>query len=332
MSVHNGERYLREAVESILGQSFSDLEFIILDDGSTDSTWEILSSYGDPRIGLVRNEKNIGLTLSLNKGLALARGKYVARMDADDISLPHRLEMQVDFLERHPHIGVLGTAVQYMDSSGNLADVQRFPERHNIIRWSLCFYNPVPHPTVMVRRRLMEQVRGYEPDIRTAQDYDLLQRLSSVTRLANLSEVLLYLRKHNASITHLQFDDQLENCVGVSRRVIAGLLHEDVGEDLARLLWDQEPRSSKVTRRTARLIHRLCGVVTSNGDIPDVEKGMMRRDAARRMLQLIRPGVRLRDVWYILASASIQDSSLLRELALRRLQRVLAAAPGLRRA
>ncbi len=121
MSVYNGERFLRDSVESILGQTFTDFEFLILDDGSTDSTCEILEEYAnkDARIVLVRNDRNLGLTRSLNKGLRLVRGEYLARQDADDISLPKRLEMQVKFLDAHPEVGVVGSALEIIDENGN---------------------------------------------------------------------------------------------------------------------------------------------------------------------------------------------------------------------
>jgi glycosyltransferase involved in cell wall biosynthesis len=326
MSVYNGERYLRESVESILKQTFADFEFIITDDGSRDATWDILNGYDDPRVLLMRNPKNIGLTHSLNKGLVLARGEYVARIDADDVSFPQRLEMQVDFLERHTHIGVLGTAVQFIDSSGNPAKVQRFPEQHNAIRWSLCFYNPIPHPSVMARRQLMEQASGYRPDLKTAQDYDLWQRLSSVTRLANLPDVLLYLRKHDASVTQLRLTEQCENSMGASRRMIAQILGEDVDGDVVRWLWDLEHVTPESVRQTAGLIHRLSRAATSSSRISDQEKHLIRKDAAQRLITLIQSDVRRADFWYILALACSQDPGLVGGVARNRLQRIFGAA------
>jgi len=109
MSVYNGEKYLREAIESILNQTFRDFEFIIINDGSTDKTSEILSSYNDPRIVIINNKRNIGLTKSLNKGLKMVKGEYIARQDADDVSLPERLERMVNFLDMNRDVGLLGS-------------------------------------------------------------------------------------------------------------------------------------------------------------------------------------------------------------------------------
>jgi len=127
MPVYNGERYLNEAVDSILGQTFTDFEFLIIDDASTDKTPEILRSYDDPRIRVVTNEENLGLSKSLNKGLALARGEFIARMDADDVSYPYRLQVQHEFMTQHPGAGVIGSWAEYIDRKGEIVHRYRAP-------------------------------------------------------------------------------------------------------------------------------------------------------------------------------------------------------------
>lgn len=150
MSVYNCEEYLREAVDSILNQTFMDFEFIIIDDGSTDSTAAILAEYERKFTRLcIHHQTNQGVIASLNMGLELAQGKYIARMDADNVSLPERLAKQVDFLETHPEIGVLGTGAQIMDGYGNTSQTVQFPTQHGVLRRCLCFFNPIVHPTVM---------------------------------------------------------------------------------------------------------------------------------------------------------------------------------------
>ncbi len=160
MSVYNGEKYLREAIDSILGQTFKDFEFLIIDDGSTDSSVEIIRSYADPRIRLIQNEENIGLSRSLNKGLKLARGEYIARMDADDISLPRRLAAQVGLLDKQPDIGLVGTSIQLIDCDGERMHVHRVPTTHAQILWALCFTTPLAHPSVVFRKVIIECVGG----------------------------------------------------------------------------------------------------------------------------------------------------------------------------
>ena len=154
MSVYNGERYLSESVESILDQTYSDFEFIIVDDASEDGTWQMLTTYvgRDSRIVLIRNKENIGLTRSLNKGLALARGKYIARQDADDVSVPERLAKQVAFLERHPSVVLLGTAIEWIRDSGDLiGKIGQHPCTDAGIRQKMLLQYSFWHSSVMVR-------------------------------------------------------------------------------------------------------------------------------------------------------------------------------------
>jgi glycosyltransferase involved in cell wall biosynthesis len=152
MSVYNGEKYLKEAVDSILNQTFSDFEFIVINDHSTDSTSEILFSYKDSRLKIIENDENIGITKSLNKGLRLVSGKYTARMDADDISFNNRLEKQLQYLEDNPDVGVLGTMAisngKYLKYKINL------PSKDYLIKWQLFFSNPIIHPECYVSYKI----------------------------------------------------------------------------------------------------------------------------------------------------------------------------------
>ncbi|MBN1894431.1 glycosyltransferase, partial [bacterium] len=152
MPVHNGEKYLHGAVHSILNQSFSNFEFIIVDDGSTDHSSRIIHSFDDRRIRLISNGKKLGLTASLNKAMVCAKGKFIARMDSDDVSMPERLECQKNFMMQHPEIGVLGTGYQLIDPDGVPGMKKRFPSSSAVIKWRLCFENPIIHSTVMMRR------------------------------------------------------------------------------------------------------------------------------------------------------------------------------------
>lgn len=190
MSVYNGEKYLREAIDSILNQTFRNFEFLIINDGSTDRTAEILESYNDPRIKIINNERNMGLTKSLNKGLKMARGEYIARMDADDISEPNRLKKQVEFLDMHPSIGVVGINSYIIDESGNILTKMERPTSHEKIIAKILGENQMVHGSLMMRKKLLETRGYYDEEFVLAQDYELLLRLSSITKLANLSEQL----------------------------------------------------------------------------------------------------------------------------------------------
>ncbi|MBI4050174.1 MAG: glycosyltransferase [Candidatus Doudnabacteria bacterium] len=200
LSVYNGEKYLREAAESILRQTFADFELIIIDDGSTDQTPQILDQILDPRIIRLKNDLNLGLSYSLNKALAVARGELIARMDADDVSLPRRLAMQFRYLAGHPEIGVLGTAMQQTDSKGRVIVALNQPREHETIVWKMFFETAISHPTVMMRRDIIRQAGGYNPEFLHVEDTELWSRLMLMTRFANLVDILYLRRLHAASV------------------------------------------------------------------------------------------------------------------------------------
>jgi glycosyltransferase involved in cell wall biosynthesis len=198
MSVYNRSEYLREAIESILSQTLKSFEFIIIDDGSTDGTWDILTEYAiqDQRIALVQNGKNLGLSQSLNKGLVLAQGNYIARQDADDVSLPKRLAAQIGYFEQQPRVGLLGTAYHIMNSQGQQQAVYRHPETDTEIRWQMLFHNAFCHSCVMFRREFLN--RGdlfYDENLPCSQDYELWNRMLQQTSAANLKTPLVAWRK-----------------------------------------------------------------------------------------------------------------------------------------
>lgn len=217
MSVFNGERFIRQAVESLLSQTYRDFEWLIVDDASTDQTPTILNrlSQQDPRIRVTRNEMNLGLTKSLNRALAQAQGGYVARMDADDIALPERLEKQVAFLDTHPDVGIVGTAYQFVDAHGNVIG-ERHPSTQDAqLRHKLIRHNPFLHSSVMVRRVLLHQVNGYDEHYRRAQDYDLWMRLASLTKLANLPDMLMQKRFTTEMISYTREREQIRAALRV---------------------------------------------------------------------------------------------------------------------
>ena len=201
MSVYNSERFLKDAIDSVLNQTFSDFEFLIFEDSSSDRSLEIIGSFDDKRIKLIRNDINFGLTYNLQKGMELAKGKYVARMDADDICLPERFKRQIDFLDDNPDISILGTSVIFFDDFGN--DILGFqPITHDEIKVELLLGFTLLHPSVMMR---MEDLRlhklNYNTHFRYSQDFDLWVRASRQLKLANLKEPLIKMREHSSKIT-----------------------------------------------------------------------------------------------------------------------------------
>ena len=204
MSVYNAEAFVKEAVESILQQTFTQFEFIIIDDGCTDNTIKIIDSFTDKRICLYRNETNLGLIKSLNKALSKAKGEFIARMDADYIALPGRLECQLDFMSRNNSIGVCGTAAGYIGSE----NIQfNYPTNHNAIKLSMLYQNPIVHSTAMWRREVFEKNSlWYDDNFPGAEDYELWSRTIFYTEFANLKTPLLLYRLHYEQVTKAKAD------------------------------------------------------------------------------------------------------------------------------
>ncbi len=203
MSVYNGEAFLDEAVRSILNQTYRDFEFLVIDDASRDESWRLLHAYKDPRLRLVRNEKNMGLAASLNRGLDMIDCEFVARMDADDISVHRRLEWQVRYLDDHPEVGVCGT---WMKSFGvpEMAGTTRCPTGAECVTAFLLFANPISHPTVVMRKAWLDRHRlRYDPAFGRAEDLDLWLRSADHFPLDNIGRIGLYRRDHGESVTAL---------------------------------------------------------------------------------------------------------------------------------
>jgi len=220
MSAYNAERYVRAAVGSILSQTFSDFELVVIDDGSRDGTGEILAGYGDPRIRVIR-QVNRGLIASLNLGIELARGEFIARMDADDVAYPRRLERQVAFLDANPDVGMVGTAYDEIDERGSVIGHRCHPTEHEALRRALIRYNPFFHSSVMIRRSVLEAVGPYD-ETRSflVEDYDLWFRVARVTRVANLPETLMQRRYGTHNISRKRESEQLRQAIRLRWRVL----------------------------------------------------------------------------------------------------------------
>ncbi len=195
MPVRNGGVFLRAAVDSILSQSYSEFEFIVVEGGSTDGTLSVLEecARADSRLRILR-EAGAGICAALDQGCAAARGRYIARMDADDISLPDRLARQRAYLESHPEVAVLGGTAQLLNEHGVMEKWMRYPADPAELRERMMSVNAIVHPTVMLRKEVLEEVGGYR--LRDAEDYDLWLRISDQHQVANLDEVLLQYRTH----------------------------------------------------------------------------------------------------------------------------------------
>jgi hypothetical protein len=287
LPVYNGAGYLDAALASILGQSFKDFELLIIDDGSTDRTPEIIEACQDKRIRCIRHESNRGLIATLNEGLGLTASKYVARMDADDVCHPQRLEMQHRFMEEHPDVGVAGTAIRLIDREGRRGPTYRFPEQHDVILWALSFVCPMAHPTVMMRRDLVVSAGGYSVSAVHAEDYDLWERLSTRTRFANLPQALLSLRKHELSVTSQEAVRHVATVTSISTRCMSNRLGHPVNGAVATCLMRIAPcRAEQIFEATRVLLELYESFQTES----EAARMIVRRDTALRLALLALRG------------------------------------------
>ncbi len=219
MPVYNTEKFIREAIESILHQTFKDFEFLIVNDCSKDSSLDIILSYNDPRIQLINNQKTLGTSGCLNKGLQIALGKYIARQDSDDISLPQRLEKEMNFLENNPEAGLVGTFFIAINEEGEFLQEFRPFTHSKDLKKKLLTKNPFAHGSVMFRRECIEKAGNYREDLKYFEDVDLWRRISQHFELANIPEPLYKWRlntgsisvshKHSQNLTNIKKDQRI---------------------------------------------------------------------------------------------------------------------------
>ena len=233
MPVYNAQEYLEDSIQSVLNQTFKGFEFIILDDGSTDLSLPIIEKWGamDRRIRIV-NHQHTGLSALLRMGLNHAKGEFIARMDADDISLPERFERQINFFQRHAEVGTCGT---WMRMFGQKSGVMKPPLDDARIKACLLFACPMMHPTVMMRRSMLTESNiNYSESARWTEDYDLWTRLAPHTQFANLPELLLLYRTHNAQVSTEKQEEQRRNAGACRSRFLQALGFECTAQELDR--------------------------------------------------------------------------------------------------
>jgi len=203
MAVYNAEKCLVEAIESVLNQTFKDFELIIINDASTDNSLNILKEYAsrDPRIVLLNNEKNLGISGTRNKGIKISKGKYIAIQDSDDVSLKDRFSKQVDFLEKNPSVGVVGSYIQIINEKNEPLSIRKYPSQDEKLRKSIFFCSPVAQPSSMIRSEVFIKVGLYDKRYPPVEDLDLWFRMGSVYKFANIPEILLNYRYYPNSET-----------------------------------------------------------------------------------------------------------------------------------
>jgi glycosyltransferase involved in cell wall biosynthesis len=262
MSVFNGAKYIGEAIESILNQTVTDFEFIIVDDGSTDDSLKIIQNYHDKRIHLIENKRNIGLTRSLNKAFKQAGGEYLARQDADDISWPIRFAEQLEYLEQHREVALLGTSVYRIDEKGKILGQSIMPIKPGK---SLFRENQFSHGSTMFRREVFDQLGGYNELLRYSQDYELWLRIAQCYEVRNLPQALYSLRLHSEIVT-LKHVDESAMCHLLALRLaqdnLAPKMVEAIGSNRGvKGIYNQLTRNEKVAFHVL-----VANVLVRNGD------------------------------------------------------------------
>ena len=254
MPVYNGAAYLKDAIESVLWQTYVDFVFLIVNDGSTDDTENIILSFNDSRIQYVKNAENLKLVNTLNKGLSLVRTKYVARIDADDVSLPDRLERQVSYMEQNPDVGVVGTWCRTFGEG--IPAVIKYEVANSDICFRQLYQIQIVHPSCMMRMSVLNQLDlVYDESYLHAEDYELFTRLSHITKLANIPEILHLYRKHDEAVSILYKNQQKENSLRVIKREfsIVGVNISDLqAEDFCRLNY-QDYRNIQMSATEMKL-------------------------------------------------------------------------------
>lgn len=234
MPVYNAASHLRIAIESILYQTFTDFEFLIFNDGSTDNSKEIILSYKDKRISFYDAEINQGYTKKLNAGLEIAKGKYIARMDSDDVALPHRFEEQYNFMEANQEIALCGTFFDFIGAGDGTRNFNWVSQTEpDLVKINLLFDCGICHPTVMIRNAIFREHRiRYDASYEPSEDYELWVRLAGKFKLANLDQQLLHYRISNEQVSSKKNDKQRENKFTLITRQLRHLHIEPTGTEL----------------------------------------------------------------------------------------------------
>jgi len=312
MPVYNAERYLKPAIDSILAQTYEDFEFLIINDGSADSSRKIVESYGDSRIKLVDNPSNMGLPRTLNRGLSLATGELIARQDADDVSHRERLSRQAEFLDAHTDVVLVGSRARIIDEAGRDTGLRLdCCCEYESIRWDLLFDNSFVHTAVMFRRAVIaNELGGYDESFRYNEDYDLWSRVSYSHRVENLARVLVDYRVH----PHARMSSQLRGVImEENRRVVQRNVATILGmqaltrDDVCLIMKTRFEFQEGLVKPFLKLFKRILSVYLSHH--PTIARSKDFRSAVAR--QYLRLAYRARRsnpyvVWCVLAESIVR--------------------------
>ncbi len=290
LPIWDAEAYLGEALDSVRAQTFDDFEVLVVDDGSRDGGPDLVRACPDARVRLSSLGENRGLVAALNAGLVQARGRYIARMDADDVCLPTRLAEQVEHLDAYPTLGGVSSAFETIDGNGRvlgIVDGRHRPVGPALLRWALHFGSFFCHPAAMLRREVFDAVGSYDADFSPAEDYDLWLRGVEKFPLDNLPRQLLRLRWHGDNVSLRQRATQQANARRALARTLRGLLCEDVPDAQLRILRDPAPPAcARDAIDAAALLRRMERAFASMVDLSPREQQLIRDDTATRLASM----------------------------------------------
>lgn len=288
MPVYNGEKYLHEAIDSILNQTFLDFEFLIINDGSTDNSALIIKEYSDPRI-IYYEQVNQGLAGTLNHGIGLSKGEYLARQDQDDISLPDRLEKQVDFLEAHPACGMVGTWAEILEIDKRAMRYHKHPHDNIILKFELLFDNPFVHSSVMIRKEVFQTIGIYSTDKsrQPPEDYEFWSRIARKYEVANIPEILQIYREVPRSMSRTGQNPFLDQVINRSIENLALITGRPISDknltDLASLAHAAYHRvSPRPNLKEISCILNQAATILDNPESPRLQKTVESRIEAIR--------------------------------------------------
>ncbi|MCC6453636.1 MAG: glycosyltransferase family 2 protein [Caldilineaceae bacterium] len=289
MAAYNVAAYVKAAVNSVLQQTYTDFEFVIIDDGSTDGTWGVLENLAaqDKRVLLVRNPNNLGIARTRNRGNAIARGEFIAIMDSDDWCPTDRLEKQVAYLDTHSDVGVVGgQMVVYFDKEGRYSLAEPFPLTPGESAWHLHFVPPVMHPTVMMRRSLLAN-KGYQPEYAPVEECELWQRLKYATKFANIPDVVLFYRRHDTNIT--RDGERLRHMAALAaRQSVEATLATEVPLEQVMVMMRYRRAEPDQVAVVSRRLYELAMRFRQSTSLTRHEWQLVKQDAASRIVRAAR--------------------------------------------
>jgi len=287
VSVYNGENFLGKAIESLVNQTYKNIEIIIVNDGSTDRTEEIIRSYmkKDERIILIENNKNIGISKSKNKALAIARGKYIAILGADDIAFPERIQTQVEFMESHAEIGVLSGNACIIDEAGNIQRQTNYPESHELIHWTMLIRtSPVCDTSVMFRKEIDNEPVFYDENYSVAEDFELWSRLIDKTRFQNLRLPLVYVCDRKDSITKLKQDLLKKYSIIIRKRMLYKFLSVQIPDHLVEITRTMMHCSPNEARELMQMLNAIFIRMQEKYNLSPTIKAKIKEDVSARYI------------------------------------------------